>query len=66
MLNVTEEIGTKYGIKFGEEKSKILKIGNKLQKEEFHIGEMKIGYTVTNTNTLAISYLTRTRWMTTS
>ena len=44
MLNITEEIGTKYRIKFGEEKSKILKIGNKLQKEEFHIGEMKLGY----------------------
>ena len=44
MLNITEEIGTRYRIKFGEEKSKILKIGKQLPEADFHLGDMKMGY----------------------
>ena len=44
MLNIINEIGTKYRIKFGEEKSKIMKIGKKAQKcsTKFHLGEMTL------------------------
>ena len=44
MLDIANNIGNKYRIKFGEEKSKILKIGRKLPNAEFNIGDMKIGY----------------------
>ena len=44
MLNITDEIGTRYRIKFGEEKSKILKIGKQLAEPEFNLGDMKLGY----------------------
>ena len=44
MLNITNEIGTKYRIKFGEEKSKIMKIGRKAQKSnfKFSLGDMNL------------------------
>ena len=44
MLNITNEIGKKYRIKFGEEKSKIMKIGNKAKKYtgSFKLGEMTL------------------------
>ena len=44
MLNITEEIGNRYRIKFGEEKSKILKIGKHLPEPDFKLGDMKLGY----------------------
>ena len=44
MLNITEEIGTRYRIKFGEEKSKIMKICKQLLEAEFYLGDMKLGY----------------------
>ena len=44
MLDITEKISTKYRIKFGEDKSKIIKIGNKLPKPDFHLGKMKLDY----------------------
>ena len=44
MLNITHKIRTKYRIKFGEEKSKIMKIGKKAQKcsTKFNLGEMTL------------------------
>ena len=44
MLDITQEMGTRYRIKFGEEKSKILKIGKQLPDAEFYLGDMKLGY----------------------
>ena len=44
MLDIAEEVSAKYRIKFGEEKSKIIKIGKKLPEVEFKIGGMTLGY----------------------
>ena len=44
MLDITEKISMKYRIKFGEEKSKIIKIGKKLPQHDFYLGRMKLGY----------------------
>ena len=44
MLDIADKISTKYRIKFGEEKSKIIKIGKKLTQTDFHLGQMNLGY----------------------
>ena len=44
MLDIAHNISIKYRIKFGREKSKIMRIGKKLPKEVFHLGEMKLEY----------------------
>ena len=42
MLNITHEIAGRYHIEFGEEKSKIMKIGAPKNKPEFKLGSMKM------------------------
>jgi len=44
MLDITSEIGIKYRIKFGMEKSKVLKIGHKLPDRQFRLGDMNLEY----------------------
>ena len=44
MLNITNEIAGRYHIEFGEEKSKIMKIGAPKNKPEFKLGSMKMEY----------------------
>jgi hypothetical protein len=44
MLNVVDSIAKKYRIKFGREKSKMMKIGKKLSERKFTLGEMEMEY----------------------
>ena len=44
MLNITNEIAGRYHIEFGEEKSKIMKVGAPKNKPEFKLGSMKMEY----------------------
>ena len=61
MLDIADEIGNRYRIKFREEKSKVMKIGKELPDKEFNLGEIEIGYcekykdlgvTITNKNNM--------------
>ena len=47
MLNITHDIASRYHIKFGEAKSKILKIGKGQHKPDMYLGNMKLEYTNT-------------------
>ena len=44
MLDITDEIAKKYRIKFGKEKSKVMKIGKKLVDHKFYLGDMELEY----------------------
>ena len=51
MLNITHDIASRYHIEFGEAKSKILKIGKGQHQPDMFLGNMKLEYTQTHTNT---------------
>jgi hypothetical protein len=44
MLNIVNDTAKRYRIKFGQEKSKVLKIGNRLEKRKFYLGDMELEY----------------------
>ena len=44
ILNITNDIAGRYHIEFGEEKSKVMKIGAPKNKPEFKLGSMKMEY----------------------
>ena len=44
MLDITNDIANRYHLKFGNEKSKVMKIGRRGPTPEFNLGEMKLDY----------------------
>ena len=62
MLNITDDTAKKYHIKFGDEKSKVLKIARKVEEQQFKLGELNLeftekykylGITINNKNNMA-------------
>ena len=45
MLDITDRTAKEYHIKFGEEKSKVLKMGKSTTEEQFTLGDLKLEYT---------------------
>ena len=45
MLDITDTTAKKYHIMFGEEKSKVLKLGKQNQETQFKLGDIKLEYT---------------------